>query len=92
MVRITDNDYLGSAKILWEWLELQPMTTGISEDTLGMIGITANDYLGSVANIWAMLVVGMGTIGRPITWNTPLLASSQLFQPLAPLIVAVFCI
>ncbi len=66
MVGITAKDYLGSVKILWEWLELQPVTTwdqwrysgngwsymqwltGISGDTLGMVGITANDYLGSV--------------------------------------------
>ncbi len=27
MVGITANDYLGSVEILWEWLELQPMTT-----------------------------------------------------------------
>jgi hypothetical protein len=56
-----------------------------------MVGITANDYLGSVANIWAMLAEGMGTIVRPITWITPLLASMSAISTLAPLIVAVFC-
>jgi hypothetical protein len=55
MIGITANDYLGSVEILWEWLELQTLTTWVSKDTLGMVQIADNYYLGSVEILWDWL-------------------------------------